>query len=436
MTNNMYKESVKINKLIFNGPTALLSSMEDSIKKLMINASIETSRLVAMILCETKVSITQMSHRYCNALSEDNRLLMPEFLAKNNPLYSNIVPIYLWAGSLYRELLDNGVPKEDARGILPNGTKTKINITASGEQILDLFSHLHAEEGLTKNITNLLIEGIVDKLSERANNDTEEFKSYIRDFFYKISPENKVEVGTESLFSLLPQLRCSRDSMKNNFIDLIADATSRVNDKEANDDVVMRVLESGHMSILEHSLFEEQLSIDFPTYNQLIRHRHITLERQSLINILSQVKGVLSYTDLEVNHKLKKEIADYVNLVRSQILKLLGEAYLFYCKPHITDDDNIYEVERALLCLPLFTKFNILMSGNMRSELEIMQKRLCNRAQEPIRNIFEEIYNKRVKDEKLAKIYKKYAVPPCVHGKCPEGKLCCKKADEVKAKYL
>lgn len=436
MTNNMYKESVKINKLKFNGPITLLSSLEDGIKRMMISASIETSRLVAMILCETKVSITQMSHRYCNALTEDNKLLIPEILAKNNPLYSEIKPIYAYAELLYRKLLDNGVPKEDARGILPNGTKTKINITASGEQILDLFSHLYAEEGLTKNITNLLIEGITDKLSERVNNDSEEFKSYVKDFFYNINPKNKVEVETEALFSLSQPLRRSRDSIGDNFIDLIADATSRVNDKEANDDVVMRVLESGHMSILEHSLFEEQLSMDFPTYNQLIRHRHITLERQSLISILSQVKWVLNYTALEVNHELKKEIANYVNLVESQILKLLGEAYLFYCKPHITDDDNIYEVERALLCLPLFTKFNVLMSGNMRSELEIMQKRLCNRAQEPIRNIFEKIYNKRIQDEKLAKIYKKYAVPPCVHEKCPEGKLCCKKADEVKAKYL
>jgi thymidylate synthase (FAD) len=74
----------------------------------------------------------------------------------------------------------------------------------------------------------------------------------------------------------------------------------------------------------------------------------------------------------------------------------------------------------------------MVMTINARSLMNFFRHRCCNRAQWEIR---------AVADQMLALVLKvapelfKKAGPPCIVGPCPEGKMSCGMAKEIKEKY-
>ena len=74
----------------------------------------------------------------------------------------------------------------------------------------------------------------------------------------------------------------------------------------------------------------------------------------------------------------------------------------------------------------------MVMTMNARSLLHFFEERCCNRAQWEIRSVAEQML-KLVKEVAPAVFAK--AGPPCVKGACPEGKMTCGKAAEVRDKY-
>ena len=73
-----------------------------------------------------------------------------------------------------------------------------------------------------------------------------------------------------------------------------------------------------------------------------------------------------------------------------------------------------------------------MMTMNARSLHNFFRHRCCNRAQWEIRELAEEMYKLCVN---AAPHLFKHAGPPCVSGPCPEGKMSCGKAVEVRSYY-
>ena len=77
------------------------------------------------------------SKRYVNAEKGGFEFIMPEGLSPeatqlmNNHWYNTL--------KLYRELIDSGVKKEDARAVLPANTSTKMNVTGNLQSFMDMF---------------------------------------------------------------------------------------------------------------------------------------------------------------------------------------------------------------------------------------------------------------------------------------------------------
>ncbi len=82
-------------------------------------------------------SYTQQSQRYVNL--KNPKFIVPESIVKSD-YYNEFLKILEISSSLYREMIENGIRKEDARFILPQGIETKIVITMNGRELRHFFS--------------------------------------------------------------------------------------------------------------------------------------------------------------------------------------------------------------------------------------------------------------------------------------------------------
>ena len=90
-------------------------------------------------------------------------------------------------------------------------------------------------------------------------------------------------------------------------------------------------------------------------------------------------------------------------------------------------------IEDARFVLPNACETKMILTMNCRSLLNFFRHRCCSRAQWEIQDVANQMLA-LVKDV-APEIFKK-AGPPCVAGGCPEGKMSCGQAKEIRAKYL
>ncbi|AWR94830.1 FAD-dependent thymidylate synthase [Acidianus brierleyi] len=82
-------------------------------------------------------SYTQMSHRFAKPVDEYYQPVVPPSAEKRNE--EVIKKAYKDAYDLYYDLLQNGVPEEDARYVLPNGVNTNIVVTMNARELYNFF---------------------------------------------------------------------------------------------------------------------------------------------------------------------------------------------------------------------------------------------------------------------------------------------------------
>lgn len=167
-------------------------------------------------------------------------------------------------------------------------------------------------------------------------------------------------------------------------------------------------VESGHYSILEHlpvTFLIEDVSRSLT--HQLVRHRIASYSQESQ-----------RYT------KLNSGIQWFV-IPESIVEKGLLEEYLllmdniatFY---HVAVDAGVPK-EDARFALPNAAHTTILMTMNARTFIEIGSRRLCNRAQWEIRNLF---YKMREQIKDVYPTVYELTKPPCANGACMEHNPC------------
>ena len=90
-------------------------------------------------------------------------------------------------------------------------------------------------------------------------------------------------------------------------------------------------------------------------------------------------------------------------------------------------------IEDARFVLPNACETKMVVTMNARSLMNFFNHRCCTRAQWEIREVADEML-RLVKE--VAPILFKKAGPSCVAGACPEGKMTCGKAADMRKKYL
>jgi len=193
---------------------------------------------------------------------------------------------------------------------------------------------------------------------------------------------------------------------------------------------LQRLMDMGHLSPVEHASFTFGVEgVSRSLLAQITRHRiaSFSVQSQRYVSQKSHGEGTFNYI---VPPRIKELGEEYVKKFEEQ-MKQIQIWYDEWIEALGNQGEKSNEDARFVLPNAAETKFVVTM--NARELLHFFSLRCCNRAQWEIRNLAIEML-KQVKE--VAPNLFKNAGPGCVRGKCPEGKLTCGKAKEVREKFL
>lgn len=192
-----------------------------------------------------------------------------------------------------------------------------------------------------------------------------------------------------------------------------------------------KLMDFKHMSPVEHASFTFGIEgVSRSLLAQITRHRIASFSVQSqryVGEISSKEKQTFDYI---IPPKIEDLGPEYISKFDSQ-MKQMQQWYdewnvLLGAKGEESNED-------ARFVLPNAAATKMLVTMNIRELLHFFNLRCCKRAQWEIRNLAGLMLEK-VKE--VAPIIFKEAGPGCVSGPCPEGKMTCGKAHEMKQKFL
>jgi len=189
----------------------------------------------------------------------------------------------------------------------------------------------------------------------------------------------------------------------------------------ANEKNMLSAVKSGHYSILEHlpmTFLVEDVSRALT--HQLVRHRIASYSQES-----QRYCKIDTDKDWYVTPKTVSSSDKQKHVYSSEWVENALDSY----DNAMSVIEDIYKglisigipIEDARMILPNATSTKIIVTLNARSFIEQCQKRLCNKAQWEIKEMY------RLMKEAIKDIYPTVyglSVPPCVHKGCPETKPC------------
>ncbi len=214
-------------------------------------------------------------------------------------------------------------------------------------------------------------------------------------------------------------------------------------DDEKVANFVEMLSEIGHESPIEHASFTFAIEgVSRALLAQITRHRIASYSVQSQRYVSEkefeyvlppEIEKVPQAKEIFLNNMAKSH-EDYL-----KISEILSEKYFGEFTANGDDEKTAKRkaqkkaIEDARFVLPNACDTKMIATFNARSLQNFFKHRCCNRAQWEIRELSTEML-KLVK-QVAPNLFKK-AGPPCVFGKCPEGKMSCGKMVEMKEKFL
>lgn len=206
-------------------------------------------------------------------------------------------------------------------------------------------------------------------------------------------------------------------------------------DGEKTEKFLNMLMSLGHQSPIEHANFTFGISgVSRSLTHQLVRHRIASYSQQSQRYVkLEQFEYVIP-PEIEAMGEAK----EIFNKQMEETQRAYNKLVRILRDKHINEgmEEKAAEkksIEDARYVFPNACASKIIVTMNARSLINFFDHRCCNRAQWEIR----ELANLMLMEvKKVAPILFKYAGPPCIKGACPEGKMSCGKALEMKKIYL
>lgn len=212
--------------------------------------------------------------------------------------------------------------------------------------------------------------------------------------------------------------------------------------EEKTSSFVQMLAEIGHESPIEHASFTfgiEGVSRSFLA--QITRHRIASYSVQSQRYVAENSFAYVIPPEIASIPEAKEEFlaamqedqAHYERL--TALLKQKHREELLREGKNEKEADRAAEkraIEDARFVLPNACETKMVCTFNARSLLNFFSHRCCNRAQWEIRDVACQML--MLVREAAPHIFAK-AGPPCLRGACPEGKMSCGKAAEVRRKF-
>lgn len=180
--------------------------------------------------------------------------------------------------------------------------------------------------------------------------------------------------------------------------------------KEENPEKVLgKIVGMGHHSVIEHASFTFSVEgVSRSLTHQLVRHRIASFSQQSQRYVSLDKPTYVIPKTIEADPNLKKIYVDLMTDIWNTYNQL----------------EHTIPAEDARYVLPNGCTTNITITMNARELLHFFSLRCCNRAQWEIREMADQML---MLCKKVSPTIFENAGPPCVRGKCPEGKLSCGK---------
>ncbi len=163
-------------------------------------------------------------------------------------------------------------------------------------------------------------------------------------------------------------------SITPNYMELLKLACSKPYGNDVSDKGIQHIINSGHLSVLEHCYASFEVECSVRVLGQLTRHRHLSFTCKS-------ARGS-KFDVLELPH------GDF-----AVFKDLSGVAMIPYQKAL---EEGVPEQDAAYL-LPQGVRTSIVVTGNFRAWFEYLPKRLCRRAMPEHRELAEQIHKELAK---------------------------------------
>ncbi len=189
-----------------------------------------------------------------------------------------------------------------------------------------------------------------------------------------------------------------------------------------------RLTEMGHFSPIEHASFSFGVEgVSRALLAQITRHRiaSFSVQSQRYVNQGAK-KGAFSY----VIPPSIEALGDAAVKKFEEQMQTMQEWYDEWIEA--LGDAGEKSNEDARFVLPNACETKMIITMNARELLHFFALRCCNRAQWEIRELAWQMLALAL--EKAPALFKK-AGPGCVSGNCPEGRMSCGRAGEVRARH-
>lgn len=190
----------------------------------------------------------------------------------------------------------------------------------------------------------------------------------------------------------------------------------------------------GHESPIEHVSFTFAAEgVSRSLTHQLVRHRIASYSQQSQRYVkLNQFEYIIP-PEIEKNHEIKKVFVDAMENSQKaydKIADVLKNKYIKDGMDLLAAEKRA--IEDARYVFPNACETKIIFTMNARSLMNFFRHRCCNRAQWEIRELANEML---LQVKQVAPVLFSKCGPSCVNGICPEGRMTCGKAEEVRERY-
>lgn len=170
-------------------------------------------------------------------------------------------------------------------------------------------------------------------------------------------------------------------SMTPNYMWLLETACKQPYGNDVNERGIKSIIESGHLSVLEHCYASFLVKCSVRVLGQLTRHRHLSFTvksaRGSTFDIVVIPDGMIAFAK---QHGVSQETIDSM-VDKNPML----HAYYDCIKDGLKEQDAAY-------FLPQGVETSLVVTGNFRAWYEYLPKRLCRRAMPEHRKLAEDIH--------------------------------------------
>jgi len=213
-------------------------------------------------------------------------------------------------------------------------------------------------------------------------------------------------------------------------------------DSEKVEKFLKMLMDLGHESPIEHVSFTFGIEgVSRSLLAQITRHRIASYSVKSQRYVKEGQFEFITPPAIAENpeaHKLYIESMEQAQATYNQLADILSEKYIVenleagMAEKQAKNQAEKKAIEDARFVLPNACETKMIVTMNARSLMNFFHHRCCSRAQWEIRALADEML-RLVKE--VAPTLFSLAGPSCVAGPCPEGKMTCGKAAEMRKKY-